>query len=134
MASLNCSLSVQNSRWHSVSARTSSSLAVKTAYLHHAQEAVRFAEKGREIHGPGKTSESRVAVEGLLWEAREILRRAERDMEELKDLRKRIKAGEVKWEKGEKLRYGNINGISFSYQSFPYQYFPCHSFPWQSFP
>jgi hypothetical protein len=101
----------------------------KTAYLHHAQEAVRFAEKGREIYGPGKTSESRVAVEGLLWEARETLRRAERDMEELKDLRKRIKTGEVKWEKGEKLRYSNINGISFPYQSFPCQFFPCQSFP-----
>jgi hypothetical protein len=26
-----------------------------TAYLHHAQEAVRFAEMGREIYGPGDT-------------------------------------------------------------------------------
>ena len=67
---------------------------------------------GRDIYGPGKTSESRLAVEDLLWEARETLRRAERDMEELKDLKKRIKAGEVKWKKGEKLTYGNINGTS----------------------
>jgi hypothetical protein len=105
----------------------------KTAYLHHAQEAVRFAEMGRDIYGPGKTSESRLAVEDLLWEARETLRHAERDMEELKDLKKRIKAGEVKLKKGEKLTYGNINGMSFPQQSFPCQSFPRQSFFWQSF-
>ncbi|KAH0362260.1 hypothetical protein KCU65_g8198, partial [Aureobasidium melanogenum] len=81
----------------------------KKDYLHHAKEAVRFAEMGREIYGQGKTPESRAAVEDLLWEARESLRRAERDMKELEDLKARIKAGEVKPKKGVKLMYGNIN-------------------------
>ena len=85
----------------------------KTDYLHHAKEAVRFAEMGREIFDLGKTPESKAAVEDLLWEAREALRRAERDMKELEDLRKKIKAGELKWKKGEKLLYGNINGKSY---------------------
>ncbi|CAD0100995.1 unnamed protein product [Aureobasidium mustum] len=85
----------------------------KTDYLHHAQEAVRFAEMGREIFGPGKTPGFKAAVEDLLWEARETLRRAERDMKELEGLRKRIKAGELKWKKGEKIMYGNINGSSY---------------------
>lgn len=84
----------------------------KKAYLHHAKEAVRFAEMGREIYGPGKTPESQTAVEGLLWKARESLRRAERDTKELEDLKARIKAGELKSKKGEKIMYGNINGKS----------------------
>jgi hypothetical protein len=82
----------------------------KTAYLHHAQEAVRFAEMGREIYGPGSTPEAQAAVADLLWQAREMLRRAERDMKELEDIRKRVKSGELKVKKGEKIMYGNKNG------------------------
>ncbi|CAD0049065.1 unnamed protein product [Aureobasidium pullulans] len=81
----------------------------KTNYLHHAQEAVRIAQKGRDIFGPGSTPEAKAAVDGLLWEAEGMLRRAERDMEELADLRARKKAGTLKLKKGEKLLYGNIN-------------------------
>lgn len=84
----------------------------KTNYLHHAQEAVRIAQKGRDIFGPGSTPEAKAAVDGLLWEAEGMLRRAERDMEELADLRARKKAGTLKLKKGEKLLYGNINGES----------------------
>ncbi|THZ73920.1 hypothetical protein D6C85_03771 [Aureobasidium pullulans] len=84
----------------------------KTNYLHHAQEAVRIAQKGRDIFGPGSTPEAKAAVDGLLWEAEGMLRRAERDMEELADLRARRKAGTLKLKKGEKLLYGNINGAS----------------------
>ncbi|KAL2028835.1 hypothetical protein VTO58DRAFT_109865 [Aureobasidium pullulans] len=82
----------------------------KTNYLHHAQEAVRIAQKGRDIFGPGSTPEAKAAVEGLLWEAEGMLRRAERDMEELEGLKARKKAGTLKLKKGEKLLYGNING------------------------
>jgi hypothetical protein len=82
----------------------------KTAYLHHAQEAVRFAEMGREIYGSGSTPEAQAAVADLLWQARETLRRAERDMKELEDIRKRVKSGELKVKKGEKIMYGNKNG------------------------
>ncbi|THW85996.1 hypothetical protein D6C90_07348 [Aureobasidium pullulans] len=81
----------------------------KTNYLHHAQEAVRIAQKGRDIFGPGSTPEAKAAVDGLLWEAEGMLRRAERDMEELADLRARKKAGTLKLKKGEKLLYGKIN-------------------------
>jgi len=88
----------------------------RVAYLHHAQEAVRFAEMGREIYGPGKTPESQAALEDLLWEARETLRRAERDMEELRDIDARIEAGELTVKKGDTLVYGNKNGMSNSYQ------------------
>jgi len=38
----------------------------KTNYLHHAQEAVRIAQKGRDIFGPGSTPEAKAAVDGLL--------------------------------------------------------------------
>jgi hypothetical protein len=58
-----------------------------TACLHHAQEAVRFAERGREIYGPGDTPEAQAAVADLLWQAREVLRRAERDMKKLEGIR-----------------------------------------------
>ncbi|THW28852.1 hypothetical protein D6D02_00015 [Aureobasidium pullulans] len=75
----------------------------KTNYLHHAQEAVRIAQKGRDIFGPGSTPEAKAAAEGML-------RRAERDMEELEDLKARKKAGTLKLKKDEKLLYGNING------------------------
>ncbi|CAD0031010.1 unnamed protein product [Aureobasidium pullulans] len=53
----------------------------KTNYLHHAQEAVRIAQKGRDIFGPGSTPEAKAAE----------------------------KAGTLKLKKGEKLLYGNIN-------------------------
>ncbi|THX33427.1 hypothetical protein D6D12_01555 [Aureobasidium pullulans] len=59
----------------------------KTNYLHHAQEAVRIAQKGRDIFGPGSTPEAKAAVDGLLK-----------------------KAGTLKLKKDEKLLYGNING------------------------
>ncbi|KAL2032786.1 hypothetical protein VTO58DRAFT_105958 [Aureobasidium pullulans] len=68
----------------------------KTDYLCHAQEAVRIAEKGRDIFGPGKTAQEKYAVEALLWQAREMLRRAERDMKELEDIRARKRAGTLK--------------------------------------
>ena len=84
----------------------------KTNYLHHAQEAVRIAQKGRNIFGPRSTPEAKAAVDGLLWEAEGMLRRAERDMEELTDLRARRKASTLKLKKGEKVLYGNINGAS----------------------
>ena len=48
-------------------------------YLLRAQEAVRVAEKGRKIFGPGKTPAVRALLEKLLEEARAILRRAELD-------------------------------------------------------
>jgi hypothetical protein len=60
-----------------------------TAYLHHAQEATRFAKVGGEIYGSGDTPEARAAVADLLWQAREVLRRAERDMKKLEDIRER---------------------------------------------
>ena len=41
-----------------------------------------------------------------------MLRRAERDMEELEDLKARKKAGTLKLKKGERLLCGNINGES----------------------
>jgi hypothetical protein len=84
----------------------------KTAYLHHAREAVRFAEMGRDIYGPGSTPESRAAVQDLLWEAREALRRAERDMELFNDINQRIQTGDLKLKKGENISYGNVNGRS----------------------
>ncbi|KEQ88532.1 hypothetical protein M438DRAFT_331438 [Aureobasidium pullulans EXF-150] len=55
----------------------------KTNYLHHAQEAVRIAQKGRDIFGPGSTPEAKAAG--------------------------KKKAGTLKLKKGEKLLYGNIN-------------------------
>jgi hypothetical protein len=82
----------------------------KNGYLHHANEAVRFAEMGQRIHGPGKTPEAQAAVEDLMWQARETLRRAERDMEELEGIKESVKAGHLKLKSGQKLMYGNLNG------------------------
>ncbi|THV99549.1 hypothetical protein D6D26_05976 [Aureobasidium pullulans] len=81
----------------------------KNGYLHHANEAVRFAEMGQRIHGPGKTPEAQAAVEDLMWQARETLRRAERDMEELEGIKESVKAGHLKLKSGQKLVYGNLN-------------------------
>ncbi|TIA24105.1 hypothetical protein D6C80_00532 [Aureobasidium pullulans] len=81
----------------------------KNGYLHHANEAVRFAEMGQRIYGPGKTAEAQAAVEDLMWQARETLRRAERDMEELKGIKESVKAGHLKLKSGQKLVYGNLN-------------------------
>ncbi|THX59132.1 hypothetical protein D6D06_02364 [Aureobasidium pullulans] len=81
----------------------------KNGYLHHANEAVRFAEMGQRIHGPGKTAEAQAAVEDLMWQARETLRRAERDMEELEGIKESVKAGHLKLKSGQKLVYGNLN-------------------------
>ncbi|THW89007.1 hypothetical protein D6D15_05595 [Aureobasidium pullulans] len=75
-------------------------------------EAVRIGEKGRDIFGPGKTAQEKYAVEALLWQAREMLCRAERDMKELEDIRARKRAGTLKRKKGKKLLYGNINNES----------------------
>ncbi|KAG2161839.1 hypothetical protein JADG_001578 [Aureobasidium aubasidani] len=77
----------------------------KNGYLHHANEAVRFAEMGQRIYGPGKTAEAQAAVEDLMWQARETLRRAERDMEELKGIKDSVKAGHLKLKSGQKLVY-----------------------------
>ena len=82
----------------------------KNGYLHHANEAVRFAEMGQRIYGPGKTPEAQAAVEDLMWQARETLRRAERDMEELEGIKESVKAGHLKLKSGQKLVYGNLNG------------------------
>ncbi|CAD0115079.1 unnamed protein product [Aureobasidium uvarum] len=82
----------------------------KTDYLFHAKQAIRVAEIGREIYGPGKTEESKAAVEDLLWQANEALRRAERDMKILEDLEKRVKDRKLKLKKGEKILYGKVNG------------------------
>ncbi|TIA39752.1 hypothetical protein D6C78_03049 [Aureobasidium pullulans] len=81
----------------------------KNGYLHHANEAVRFAEMGQRIYGPGKTAEAQAAVEDLMWQARETLRRAERDMEELEGIKESVKAGHLKLKSGQKLVYGNLN-------------------------
>lgn len=72
--------------------------------LCHAQIAVRIAERGRDIFGPGKTAQEKYAAEALLWQAREMLRRAERDMKELEDIRARKRAGTLKWTKSTLLR------------------------------
>ncbi|THV82912.1 hypothetical protein D6D29_04282 [Aureobasidium pullulans] len=82
----------------------------KNDYLHHANEAVRFAEMGQRIYGPGKTPEAQAAVKDLMWQARETLRRAERDMEELEGIKESVKAGHLKLKSGQKLVYGNLNG------------------------
>ncbi|THX83579.1 hypothetical protein D6D04_02892 [Aureobasidium pullulans] len=81
----------------------------KNDYLHHANEAVRFAEMGQRIYGPGKTPEAQAAVKDLMWQARETLRRAERDMEELEGIKESVKAGHLKLKSGQKLVYGNLN-------------------------
>lgn len=78
-------------------------------YLFHAQEALRLAEKGRELFGPGDTVESQAAVDGLIWEAREMARRAESDLGKLAELRAQWKAGKLKAKKGEKVMYGGKN-------------------------
>jgi len=81
----------------------------KVDYLHHAQEAVRLAELGREQLGPDQTSEARDDFENLLDRARETLRHAEDDSAELKRIKEGLKAGTIKKpQRGVQIMYGSL--------------------------
>ena len=84
----------------------------KEDYVHHAQKAVRLAERGREAFGPGSTPEARAAVEGLLKRARETLRRAELDLAECERIRAGLRDGSIKKAEGEKIIYGGTYGMA----------------------
>jgi hypothetical protein len=78
----------------------------KHDHVHHTQEAVRLAEKGLEMFGPGSTPAARAAVEGLLKRARESLSRAERDSAECQRIRAGLEDGSIKKAEEEKIMYG----------------------------
>ncbi|KAH0291920.1 hypothetical protein M436DRAFT_66274 [Aureobasidium namibiae CBS 147.97] len=81
----------------------------KVDYLHHAQEAVRLAELGREQLGPDQTSEARDDLNNLLDRAQETLRYAEDDSAELKRTKEGLKAGTTrKPQRGVQIVYGSL--------------------------
>lgn len=75
-------------------------------FLHHANEAVRCVKKGRVIFGRGANPEARLAVEGLMEEAQEAQRRAERDATQLERIKRSWKKEPWEEKEGQAILYG----------------------------